>query len=286
MRFSVVIPTIDRVENLRATLASVAAADPPAAETIVVDGSPERSAEEVANEFAARYVHTAPGLTAQRNRGAEAAAGDVVVFLDDDVEVASDFLGRLDEVYEDTGIIGATGRVIEPESRRLGGPRSRLRKLLPGGGREGTFTRYGYPRYLRHPDRATDVEFMQGCLMTARRDAVVAVGFDEALPGYALGEDEDFSYRLSRLGRIRYSPDVVVRHNKLGFHSQDTRDFGRTVVRNRAYLFRKNFQQTQLARAQFVLLVLSLVGHRVVNREFDGARGLIDGARETWRDRS
>jgi GT2 family glycosyltransferase len=286
VRFSVVIPTIDRVDNLRATLASLADADPAAAEVIVVDASSDRSAEAVADEFRAQYVPRAPGLTAQRNRGAETATGDVVVFLDDDVEVAPDFFARLEEAYGDETVIGATGKVIEPESGRLGGPRSLLRKLLPGGGREGTFTRFGYPRYLRNADRPIDVEFMQGCLMTARREAVVRVRFDEEMPGYALGEDEDFSYRLSRVGRIRYRPDVVVRHNKLGFHSQDTREFGRAVVRNRAYLFRKNFEQTPLARTQFALLVLALVGHRLVNREFRGALGLVEGAREAWFSRS
>jgi GT2 family glycosyltransferase len=283
MRFSVVIPTIDRVDNLRRTLASIAAADPPPAEVVVVDASAERSAEEVAEEFGVHYVHTAPGLTAQRNRGTERTTGDVIVFLDDDVEIAAEFFSRLVAVYEDADVVGATGRILELDSGRLGGPQSRVRKLLPGGGREGTFTRYGYPRYLRNPDRPADVEFMQGCLMSARREAVIQVGFDEEMRGYALGEDEDFSYRLSRLGRIRYAPDVVVTHNKLGFHSQDTREFGRTVVRNRAYLFRKNFEQTPLARVQFCLLILALVGHRLVNRELDGARGLLEGARETWR---
>ena len=204
MRFSVVIPTIDRVDNLRTTLASIARADPPPAEIVIVDASAERSAEEVAKEFGVHYMHTAPGLTAQRNRGTERATGDVVVFLDDDVEVAADFFGRLADAYEDEDVVGATGRVLELDSGRLGAPRSRVRKLLPGGGREGAFTRYGYPRYLRNPNRPTDVEFMQGCFMSARRELAPQVLFDEELGGYALAEDEDFSYRLSRLGRIRY----------------------------------------------------------------------------------
>jgi GT2 family glycosyltransferase len=280
VRFSVVIPTIDRVDYLRATLASVTAADPRPDEVIVVDASRNRSAEGAAAESGAQYVHSAPGLTSQRNRGVDQATGDVVVFLDDDVEIAPDFLGRLASAYADPDVVGATGKVIEPDSGRLGGPRSRLRGLL--GGQEGTFTRFGYPRYVRDTERPTDVEFMPGCVMTARREAVARIGFDEGMGGYALGEDEDFSYRLSRLGRIRYLPDVVVHHKKLGFHSQDTREFGRTVVRNRAYLFRKNFEQTPLARAQFALLVAGLVGQRLVNREFRGALGLLEGAREAW----
>ena len=106
--------------------------------------------------------------------------------------------------------------------------------------------------------RERDVEHMFGCFMSARREAAAAVRFDENLPGYALAEDEDFSYRLSRLGRIRYLPDVVVNHRKLGLSSQETREFGRLVVTNRAYIFRKNFPQTRLARMQFALFLSRL----------------------------
>ena len=107
-------------------------------------------------------------------------------------------------------------------------------------GEEGTFTRYGYPRYPQRGEQPRDIEFMRGCFMSARREAATKVRFDEQMAGYALGEDEDFSYRLSRLGRVHYEPGIVVEHRKLGFAAQDPRRFGRLVVVNRAYLFRKN----------------------------------------------
>jgi GT2 family glycosyltransferase len=108
------------------------------------------------------------------------------------------------------------------------------------------------------------------------------VRFDERLTGYALAEDEDFSYRLSKLGRVRYAPEIVVEHRKLGFGSQDPRRFGRLVVINRAYLFRKNFPQTLGARAQFVVLVGALLVHRLLNRDGRGAQGILEGARDVF----
>jgi GT2 family glycosyltransferase len=294
VRYSVVIATRERVGVLRATLESLSACDPAPVEVVVVDGDPARSAQEVGTEFQGRvellrYVHSPSGLTIQRNRGVAEATGDVVVFLDDDVEVAQDLFARLADAYRDPTVVGATGRIIESVPGRIGGPASRLRRLLPGGGREGTFTRYGYPRYLRCGDEPVDVEFMQGCFMSARREILAHVPFDEQLrgqPATALAEDEDFSYRLSRQGRIRYLPNAVVRHKKVGFKSADNRELGRLLVRSRAYLFRKNFRQTPLARAQFALLVLMLVAHRLVNREFRGALGLLEGARDVWLARS
>jgi hypothetical protein len=177
--------------------------------------------------------------------------------------------------------------VQEPANDRSGGPRSFLRRLVVGGSRKhaGRFTRYGYPRYVVVTDGVRDVEFMPGCFMSARRSAAAEVRFDEHLGAYALAEDEDFSYRLSRLGRVVYLPDVVVVHEKLGFRSFDSRDLGRLVVKNRAYLFRKNFPQTRRARFQFGLLLATLVGHRLINREWRGALGVLEGTLNLVRGR-
>jgi GT2 family glycosyltransferase len=280
--FSVLIPTLGRPDELRSTLESLLACRPPPEEVIVIDGDSGRSAEPVAKELRVRYLASEPGLTRQRNAALAAAHGEVAVFSDDDVRFDPRVFAVLADVYREP-VVGATVRVVEPDAHGLGGPRSRLRRLLLGG-REGTFTRFGYPRYVVD-DTPQDVEVMPGCFMTARRTAAEQVRFDEKLIGYALGEDEDFSYRLSRLGRIRYEPEATVEHRKTGFTERDERAFGRSVVLNRAYLFRKNFRRTLLARLQFSLLVAGLVGHRLANREWRGAQGLVEGAAQVLRGR-
>jgi GT2 family glycosyltransferase len=292
VRFSVVIPTKSRLAPLRKTLESLREADPPPDEVLVIDADEGSSARALVVELQdgklpAHYVHTEPSLTMQRNVGIERASGDVVVFLDDDVSLPKDLFAKLARAYAAEDVVGATGWVIEPHAQRLGGPRSILRRLvLPGSRRQpGRFTRYGYPRYVV-ADRPCDVEFMPGCFMSARRSAAAEVRFDEHLGAYALAEDEDFSYRLSRLGRVVYLPDVVVVHEKLGFRSFDSRDLGRLVVKNRAYLFRKNFPQTPRARFQFGLLLAKMVGHRLLNREWRGALGVLEGTLKLVRGRS
>jgi GT2 family glycosyltransferase len=292
VRFSVVIPTKSRVAPLRKTLESLRAADPLPNEILVIDADEGSSAQELVVELQdgrlpVHYVHTKPSLTMQRNVGIDRASGDVVVFLDDDVSLPKDLFAKLARAYADDDVVGATGWVAEPHAQRVGGPRSFLRRLLlPGSRRQpGRFTRYGYPRYVIVADGPCDVEFMPGCFMSARRAPAVEVRFDEHLGAYALAEDEDFSYRLSRRGRVVYLPDVVVVHEKLGFRSFDSRDFGRLVVKNRAYLFRKNFPQTRRARLQFGLLLAMLVGHRLINREWRGALGVMEGTLNLVRGR-
>jgi glycosyltransferase involved in cell wall biosynthesis len=290
MRFSVVIPTLNRTDFLREALASLQACAPPPDEIIVVDGDPARSAEATvaearrqADSIPLRYLTSEVGVTRQKNAGLTASSGDVILFLDDDVEVDRRVFAVLSEVYRDPELVGATGNVMEPPSYRLGDQRSPFRRWLFGGGEEGSFTRFGYPRYVLDASQPRDVEFMPGGFSSARRHAAVEVRFDEALSGVALGEDEDFAYRLSRLGRIRYLPKAIVHHRKLGFGSYDSRAFNRAIVINRAYLFRKNFRPTVLARAQFALFLLVLLGHRVVNADWPGARGVIEGSTKAWR---
>jgi len=256
----------------------------------VVDGDPDGSARAVVETMSdtianLRFVHTERGLTRQRNRGAAEASGDVVVFLDDDVEIPPDLFTYVASAYDDPSVVGMTGKVLEEQHGRLIAKGSRVRRSLPGGGKEGSFTRFGYPRRVLE-DRLQDVEFMQGCFMTARRDQTLAVGFDETLTGYALAEDEDFSYRLSCRGRIIYDPRAVVRHANSGFANRDRRAFDERVVLVRAYLFRKNFEQTFYARVQFGLLVLMLLIHRILNREWSGARGIVAGAMRLIRGRT
>jgi GT2 family glycosyltransferase len=213
----------------------------------------------------------------------------VVVFVDDDTEVDPGLLAALAPAYADPAVAGATGRVIDRDLRRFGNMRSGWRRVLPGGGREGSMTRFGYPRRVQDETREHDVEYMLGGLMSARRELAARVRFDERLTGYGLLEDEDFSYRLSRLGRLRYLPDAAVVHRNVDAARKVSparmREFNRTVVVNRAYLFRKNFPRAPLARLQFALLVGVLAVHRAVNGEWAGVRGLIDGSVEAWRQR-
>ena len=281
---SVVIPTLGRTARLQETLESLLRCRPYPDEVIVVDGDRSASTREVVESLhrnrespSLSYHASEPGLTRQRNHGLAAATGDVVVFFDDDMrlDLTPDLFARIRRAFVRRDIVGLSGRITWKEERRFGRSRSRVRRLLLGREREGRFTRFGYPRYLIDQDRERDVEYMHGNFMCARLEQAREVRFDEALTGYALAEDEDFSYRLSRLGRIRFDPTILVEHERFG--KRDQRKLGRAVVVNRTYLFRKNFEQTPLARLQFGLFVCLLIGHRLVNGEVGGARGLIEG---------
>jgi GT2 family glycosyltransferase len=286
LSFSLIIVTKGRPEPLRAALRSVAVALPGNGEVIVVDGDPDRSAAAPVAELrlahpdiSSRYLATDPGMTLQRNRGIDAARGNVVVFIDDDCTVEPDLFEALARVYKDSSVIGATGLILEPANPRLASS-GRLRRAVLGGGQQGTMNRFGFRRPLVDLDRGHDMEFMYGPMMSARREFAAKVRFDESLGAYALGEDDDFSYRLSRRGRLRYEPTAVVHHHELGRRGMNQRQLNRIHVVNKTYLFHKNFAVTRRARVCFAVLLAMLFVHRMLNREWSGLLGLAEGIKE------
>lgn len=99
---SVVIPTFNRAEMVCRCVRSVLATGCPRLEVVVVDdASPDDTAARLAAQFGGdRRVRVLRNATnsfqaVSRNRGAVAATGDYVLFLDDDNEVAPDVITEL-----------------------------------------------------------------------------------------------------------------------------------------------------------------------------------------------
>jgi len=113
MTYSIVIPTHNRADELRGTLASVGAIRTAAPwEVVVVDNNCTDDTDCVVREIAATFpvrLHylreTIPGRSAALNAGIAVASGDIIVTLDDDVRVERDFLDQagaaLDELQCD-----------------------------------------------------------------------------------------------------------------------------------------------------------------------------------------
>lgn len=99
---SVIVPTHDRLELLRANLRSLAALHYPHYEVIIVDNAPTSSAtadfirQTYGDMQCIRYLREdRPGVSWARNRGIEAARGKILAFTDDDVVVDRHWLAEL-----------------------------------------------------------------------------------------------------------------------------------------------------------------------------------------------
>jgi GT2 family glycosyltransferase len=202
---SVVVPTRDRAAYLEVALASVAPQARAAGAGLVVvdDGSadPGATAQAAARHGARLEAHAAPrGLNAARNTGVAATTGEVVVFVDDDVEAPDGWLSALLEAADG-----------DPGAAVLGGPiRARLEGCrVPMCGREPPPV-----TALDHGPGDRDVERVWGANFALRRGAFDAVGpFDATLDLY--GDEEEWQARVrAGGGRVRYVAAAGLDHRR------------------------------------------------------------------------
>jgi glycosyltransferase involved in cell wall biosynthesis len=110
--YSVVIATLGGRDSLRRCVAAVIAQSRPPLELVLV--VPGGAVADPSFLDAARDVRILDGprsMTGQRNVGARAARGDVVVFLDDDIILEPDYGAELLAVWERRGLDRIAGVV-------------------------------------------------------------------------------------------------------------------------------------------------------------------------------
>ncbi len=93
---SVIVPTLNEEACLPRLLADLRRQNA-ARDVIVVDGGSRDRTLAKAREYDARILHAAPGRGAQLRRGAEAATGDIFLFLHADSRFPQDGLARIEE---------------------------------------------------------------------------------------------------------------------------------------------------------------------------------------------
>lgn len=112
---SVVVPVLNGESTLGRCLSALAVAMPAGSELVVVDDGSTDHTGAIAAEHGARVlVHPVNrGTSAARNTGWRGAQGEVIVFVDADVEVAPDAIQRLLALLQDPALLGANG-VLSP----------------------------------------------------------------------------------------------------------------------------------------------------------------------------
>jgi GT2 family glycosyltransferase len=202
---TVVIPTRERPEHVRAAVESVLAGTALPQEIVVVDQSavPDQGLAAIdGGRCRVRYLSTRDnGVSRARNRGAREARNDVLAFIDDDVTVDREWLSAISSAMEHAGEHAAvTGQVAE--------------RVDPGGGFAPSLKVDPHSRSYRGRIRA-DVLFTGN--MAIPRALVGELGwFDERLgagASYPAAADNDFGLRLLKAGHeIVYEPRAVVYH--------------------------------------------------------------------------
>lgn len=275
MRFSLIVATVGRTQEIATLMASMAASEQPLGdiEVIIVDQNPDARLAPVVKAapsvLTVRWVHSEPGLSKARNAGLEVASGDVVGFPDDDCTYVPDtlptvaaILGKVPELD------GVSGLLVEGSAKSIAarsGPR--------------LVTRWNVWKTT-----------MSATVFLRRRTCVAAGRFDELLglgakSPWQSGEETDFLLRALDSGaRIRFDPSVRIRHQEHGrLTSKEpwrrARSYGRgmgRVLRTHRYplWFAALPILIAIGRALRELLTLNLIGARV---HVHSALGRLEG---------
>lgn len=201
LTFSVIIPVRDGGVSFRRCLLALSKAASPSSEIIVVadgdtDGSPR-----VAEEFKAKILRIPgpQGPARARNLGAQAAQGDILFFLDADVEIHTDSIQQIEAAFNKDPQLTALFGSYDDEP-----------------GETNFLSQYKnlFHHYIHQISREEASTFWAGCGAIRRQIFIEFGGFDESYRKPCI-EDIELGYRLRQAGfRIRLSKGLQAKHLK------------------------------------------------------------------------
>ncbi len=216
---SVILPTYNRAHTLGRAIRSVLEQTYANFELIVVDDGSTDNTEEVVKSFAdprirfLRHEHNR-GVSAARNSGIKVAQGEYIAFNDSDDEWLPQKLKRQMEIF-DKDKTGDIGLVLCELTKHTPTGKSRITPEM---------------RLINYEDmlsRCGGYGIGTQQFLIKRDLTLPELHFNEYLPAL---EDWDLAFRLMRLCRIDYVPEVLVRtydnggphanskHNRLNAH--------------------------------------------------------------------
>ena len=212
MRFSLIVATIGRTEELIRLFHSLECQSHRDFEVIVVDQNPDDRLMAIIRDFGPlmtiRRLTSAPGLSRARNVGIQSATGDILCFPDDDCWYGNDLLELVNaQLSANPGWDGLIIDAVDANGKAI----------LPWPDRAGRLTR--------------PMSWRRACSIAqfVRRGVFTKIGtFDESLGAgsgtpWGCGEDQDIMLRVLNAGFwIEFDPAIGVCHPPMVNSFDDT----------------------------------------------------------------
>lgn len=199
IRASVIIPVRNGCRTLPQCLRSIFASSYKDFECIVVDDESSDHSADLAESIGVRVIRLdrRQGAATARNRGAEAAEGDILVFTDADVQIYADTLEKTVKVFAEEPDLAAVFGSYDNDPACVNFC-SQYKNL--------------FHHFIHQHGREDAGTFWSG-FGAIRKTAFIGVaGFD---PRCRMMEDIQLGYKLKAIGcRIRLNKSLVVKHLK------------------------------------------------------------------------
>ncbi|WP_421381814.1 glycosyltransferase family 2 protein [Bacillus salacetis] len=287
MKTSVIIPTMNRLKSLEVLLESIFKQSVLPNELIIIDQSERNYQKEISglcgenNFIKLKYVHdrTITGLTHAKNKGIELNTSDILFFFDDDLELYPDFIEKVISTFEEhPEIYGICGR--QHLKKEINPIYNFIRDFF----KRGPFSvRVKEPKknYLNK-----NIELMyklSGGITAYRKEVTDEFLFDECLVRYSLGEDADYSYRVSQKYLIGKLNDAVAYHHHIQTGRYNMRKDYDARVCFYYYFYNKNVKNysSKLTKWYLIFVLLGVLidacNKGIRNSTFDPLLGFFDG---------
>jgi cellulose synthase/poly-beta-1,6-N-acetylglucosamine synthase-like glycosyltransferase len=278
-----VIPTYNREHILKNTIDYALAQDYPNYEIIVVSQTEPHSADFLSYTMhlppRVRIIeHRPPSSPEARNRGIFAASGEIILLIDDDVTIRTDFIRQHAKYYDDPTIVGVTGRVEQALRFRCKCPLSTGNEFL----------RWISNYEFQDLNEKTAFRAAGGNFSFRRSAAFQAGLYDSNFIGTAWGEEYDFSLRLrASAGMIIYNPDALIFHLNEPVGGVGNRNrFEKFSIYSKAHNLGYFIEKFHFDRRYHLRLLIYIYRQCFLKRDYlsrKGLRFIIDGNRVFFR---
>lgn len=275
VRVGFIVPTMNRVFEINRLLQSIYAQDVLPLCVIVVDGSDEPIESQLLKRDGVELIYQRefpPSLTRQRNRGIAVIPEGLthVGFLDDDLVLLD-------------GAMSSMIRFLEAQPEDLGGASFNIQDVSSGKLRifaqlffhsawrhHGSVLRSGYADNNLSVKQDRFTQWLCGGATVWRTSVLKGYKFDEWYNGYALWEDVDFSFRVSKKWRLAVVAEAKVLHLHKGHMTVlKSKRLGELEVVDRFYFVKKHSDEMSYALAIWATVgtILRNVVYSIQKRE-------------------
>jgi glycosyltransferase involved in cell wall biosynthesis len=199
---SVIIPAFECSRTLALVLRGLFSSSFQQFECIVVDDGPQPDLYSLLEGLPIRHIRLPErrGPAFARNRGAESARGEILLFLDADVRPLPDTLGKIADFFSVHPEVAAVFGSYDDEPTEIGFY-SQFKNL--------------FHHYTHQNSSAQARTFWAGCGAVRQESFIRVGGFDEKRYTHPAVEDIELGYRLNRSGfKIALQKDIQGTHLK------------------------------------------------------------------------